>query len=156
MDDEQFYPDWLYKKLIEDDLSWDKKSTLDLDSFLKKYTLHDSHWVGLFHHLAFDRSVTLAFQWDSFWLPDDIKAYSPLVDDWPYLFIKIDDVNEVTTANYADIDGINRAISGAETLDMGGAIHLAIDDVFGGQVNLVFKGSQDIIALNPDGSVLSI
>lgn len=64
-DDDPWYPDWLYIKLIEDTLPWDKKSEHSLESFLKKYTLHDSYWVGAFHHVAFDKSVTLAFQWDS-------------------------------------------------------------------------------------------
>lgn len=52
----------------------ERKSPHNLEEFLDKYTLHDSFWVGLFHHVAFDRSVTLAFQWDSVWLPQLIQA----------------------------------------------------------------------------------
>lgn len=156
MNDEQFYPDWLYRKLIEDDLPWDKRSEYCLEAFLKKYTLHDSFWVGLFHHVAFDRSVTLAFQWDSVWLPDEVKEGTSHVDDWPYLFVQIEEVYEVTKANFVDLNGINRAIGGAEVMEFEDATHLAIDDVYGGQVNIVFKGKHSIIALNPDGSVLKI
>jgi len=156
LDDDQFYPDWLYKKLIEDDLPWDKKSNHDLESFLGKYTLHDSFWVGVFHHVAFDKSVTLAFQWDSVWLPDEVKEGTSHVDDWPYLFIKIEDVTEVTKANYIDLDRINRAIGDSEVLELEGSTHLAIDDVYGGQVNIVFTGKHSILALNPDGTELKI
>ena len=156
MDDDQFYPDWLYKKLIEDDLPWEQKSPYNFEEFLGKYTLHDSFWVGVFHHVAFDRSVTLAFQWDSVWLPDEVKEGTSHVDDWPYLFVQLHEVEEVSKANFVELDRINRAIGGAEIIKLEGANHLAIDDVYGGQVNLIFKGKHSIIALNPDGSVLEI
>jgi len=156
LDDYQLYPDWLYKKLIEDDLPWDQKSPYDLEEFLSKYTLHDSSWVGIFHHVAFDRSVTLAFQWDSVWLPDEIKEGTSHVADWPYLFVQLEDVEEVSKANFVELGGINRSIGDAETMKLEGAIHLAIDDVYGGQVNVVFKGKHSILALNPDSSVLKI
>jgi hypothetical protein len=156
LDDDQFYPDWLYKKLVEDDLPWTKKSDLDLGLLLSKYTLHDSYWVGIFHNVAFDQSVILAFQWDSVWLPDAVKEGTSHVDDWPYLFIKIEVVNEISKANFVDLNRINRAIGGAESMEIDGFTHLAIDDVFGGQVNIVFKGKHSILALNPDGSELAI
>ncbi|MBQ4880578.1 hypothetical protein J8M21_25600 [Pseudoalteromonas luteoviolacea] len=156
MDNDQFYPDWLYKKLIEDDLPWEQKPSHDFEEFLSKYTLHDSFWVGIFHHVAFDRSVTLAFQWDSVWLPDELKEATSHVDDWPYLFVKITEVEEISKANFVELGRINRAIGGAEILKLEGTKHLAIDDVYGGQVNIVFKGKYSIIALNPDGSVLRI
>ncbi|MGF1733564.1 hypothetical protein [Photobacterium kasasachensis] len=156
MKDDQFYPDWLYKKLIENDLPWHKKASLSLESFCEKYTLHDSFWVGVFHHVAFDQSVTIAFQWDSVWLPDDIKEGTSYFDDWPFLFFQLEGVKEVTTANFENLDGINRAIDGAEFLELDGEQHLAIDDVYGGQVNIVFTGKYSILALNPDGSMLKI
>lgn len=156
MDDEQFYPDWLYKKLIENDLPWDQKANLNLESFFEKYTLHDSFWVGVFHHVAFNQSVTLAFQWDSVWLPDEVKEGTSHVDDWPYLFIQLERVKEVSTANFEDLNGINRAIGGGEILRLESDLHLAIDDVYGGQVSIVFNGNHSILALNPDESILII
>ena len=156
MEDEQFYPDWLYKKLIENELPWDQKANLSFESFFEKYTLHDSFWVGLFCHVAFDQSVTIAFQWDSVWLPDEIKEGTSHVDDWPYLFVQLEGVKEVSTDNYEELNGINRAIGGAEIVKIDGANHLAIDDVYGGQVNIVFTGEYSILALNPDCSVLKI
>lgn len=130
--------------------------TLSIESFFEKFTLHDSYWVGIFHHLAFDQSVTLAFEWDAVWLPDEIKKNSSLVEEWPYLFFQINGVKEVSTANYTDIGNVNRAISGGEALNIEGINHLAIDDVYGGQVNIVYNGVLTILALNPDGSSLAI
>ncbi len=156
MSEEQLYPDWLSKKLIEDDLPWDKKSSLTMESFFEKFTLHDSYWVGVFHHLGFDQSVTLAFEWDGVWLPDEIKKDTSLTEEWPYLFIQINDVKEIATENYSDIGNVNRAIGGGEVLAIDGNNHLAIDDVYGGQVNIVYNGELSILALNPDGSLLKI
>jgi len=156
LDDEQLYPDWLAKKLIEDDLPWEEKSSLNIESFFEKFTLHDSYWVGVFHHLGFDQSVTLAFEWDAVWLPDEIKKNTSLIDEWPYLFFQINGVKEISTDNYSDIEGVNRAIAGGEALNIDGANHLVIDDVYGGHVNIVYQGVLTILALNPDGSVLTI
>lgn len=156
MDDEQLYPDWLSKKLVEDDLPWGEKSPLSIESFFEKFTLHDSYWVGVFHHLGFDQSVTLAFEWDAVWLPDEIKKSTSLVKEWPYLFFQINGVEEINTANYIDTGNVNRAIAGGEVLNIEGSNHLAIDDVYGGQVNIVYKGELSILALNPDGSTLAI
>ncbi|MGF1733664.1 hypothetical protein [Photobacterium kasasachensis] len=156
MNDDQLYPDWLYKKLIDSDFPWHKKASLSLEAFFEKYTLHDSYWVGVFHHVDLSQSVTIAFQWDSVWLPDEIKEGTSSVDDWPYLIFQLEGAKEVTTANFVDIDGVSRAISGAEVLELDGEKHLAIDDVYGGQVNVVFSGKCSILALNPDESVLKI
>ncbi|MEO0377599.1 MAG: hypothetical protein AAF329_23955 [Cyanobacteria bacterium P01_A01_bin.17] len=154
MNDDQLFPNWLYPDLIEDALPWEKKTNLTLETFVERYTLHDSYWVGIFHHVAYDPSVTLAFQWDSVWLPNEASHSD--AGDSPYLFMRLEEVTEVTTANYENLDGICRAISGLEMLELEGALHLAIDDVYGGQVNIVFTGNHSILALNSEGKVLSI
>ena len=156
LEDEQLYPDWLSKKLIEDDLPLHEKSSLTIESFFEKFTLHDSYWVGVFHHLGFDQSVTLAFEWDAVWLPEEIKKSTSIIEDWPYLFFQIKGVQTITTDNYSDIGNVNRAIADGEVLNMDGANYLAIDDVYGGQVNIVYKGPLTILSLNPDGSTLII
>ena len=97
-----------------------------MESFFKKYTLHDSYWVGIFSHVGFSQSVTIAIEWDFVWLPNEVKK-NVFVDSWPYLFIKLEGVS-----------------------------YFAVDDVFGGQVTIVFKGKQSILALNSDGSYFKI
>lgn len=154
MSEDQFYPGWVYRDLIEDNFPWESKSSLDLESFLEKYTLHDSNWVGLFLDVAFSQNAILGFQWDSVWLPDEIKVGTSHCDDWPYLFLKISNVEETSTSNFEDIGLTNRTIGNAELLKIDGKTHLAIDDVFGGQVNIVFSGHCSILAMNPDKSVL--
>jgi len=70
-EEEEEYPDWLYRDLVEDSLPWENKSPYDLESFFERYTLHDSNWVGCFLNVAFTQDAILAFQWDSVWLPDN-------------------------------------------------------------------------------------
>lgn len=156
MHNEDFYPSWLYKKFIEDSLPWSTTASLELVSFLEKYTLHDSFWVGIFNHVAFDNSVTLAFQWDAVWLPDEVKARLSPVGDGLYLFIKLVGVKEVRTENYIELSGVNRAIAGAEIMDLDGVSYLAVDDIYGGQVNVEFTGKHFILALKPDCTELNI
>ena len=156
MNDEQSYPDWIYKKIIEDNLPWDKQADLTLDAFNEKYTLHDSYWVGIFHHVAFNQSITLAFQWDSVWLPNDIKEGTSLVADWPYLFIQLEKVQEINTSNFGGLEEISRAIGELKLLEINGTFYLAIDDVYGGQVDIVFTGHHKVLALNPDANLLTI
>jgi hypothetical protein len=156
-DDEQFYPDWVYRRVIENNLPWDKKSDHNIETFLDTYTLHDSSWIGIFYDIKFDQSVTLGFQWDSVWLPDNIKEGTSHVDDWPYLFIKIDSVKEISTNNFEELYyELNRTIRRAEITKIEEMYYLTIDDVYGGQVNIVFSGDHYILALNPDCSKLKI
>ena len=89
-------------------------------------------------------------------MPDNIKKSAPQIDEWPYLFLKLSGVTEISTANYEDVLGMSRAIGGAEVELIDGKYHLAIDDVYGGQVNVLYQGRCAILALNPDRSVLFI
>ena len=156
MSENEKYPDWLYRDLVEDSLPWESKSPYELKEFLGRYTLHDSYWVGCFSNVAFNQDAILAFQWDSVWLPDNIKKSAPQIDEWSYLFLKLSGVTEISTANYKDVLGMSRAIGGVEVELIDGKYHLAIDDVYGGQVNVLYQGRCAILALNPDRSVLII
>lgn len=66
------YPTWLYVSLVEDTLPWPLSAEWTFEEFAAQYTLHDSYWVGIFHDVAYDDTVTLAIVWDTVWLPDDM------------------------------------------------------------------------------------
>lgn len=93
--------------------------------------------------------------WDAVWLPDKIKESMSVVDD-PYLLIRLIDVEQVSTANYADIGWISRAIAGCEFEKVEGKKFLVIDDVYGGQINIIYKGKETFLALEKDRSILKI
>ena len=43
-----------------------------------------------------------------------------------------------------------------KVIGAGETFYLAIDDVYGGQVDIVFTGHHKVLALNPDASLLTI
>ncbi|URD51783.1 hypothetical protein [Chroococcidiopsis sp. CCNUC1] len=149
------YPIWLYHELIDDILPWQQGQKIAFKQFNAKYTLHDSYWVGIFYDVAYQQSVTLAIQWDAVWLPKEMKENNSVVNE-PYLFIRLTDVEQVSTANYTNLNSICRAIAGCEFEEVEGKKFLAIDDVYGGQVNVLYQGEETFLALEKDRSILSL
>ncbi|MCT7949762.1 hypothetical protein NG798_08175 [Ancylothrix sp. C2] len=151
---DSFFPNWLYQGLVDELLPWHQGKQMSFRAFNQKYTLHDSYWIGIFYNVGYAQAVTLAIQWDACWLPQEIKANSSFVNDWPYLFIRILGVEQIDTANYVEIGRICRAIAGCEFEEVEGKNFLAIDDVFGGQINIIYTGTETFLALNGDKSCL--
>lgn len=153
---EDYYPDWLYRDLVEDLLPWQQGKEMTFKEFDRKYTLHDSHWVGIFYDVAYTQNVTLSIQWDYVWLPKEIKKNQSRLDGWPYLFIRLLDVEQIHTANYKEIfkSKICRTISGCEYEEIEEKKFLAIDDVYGGQINIVYTGKEIFLALEENKNVL--
>ena len=154
--DELDYPAWVYRGLVEDYLPWEQGRKINFTEFNKKYTLHDSYWIGIFFNVAYDQTATLAIQWDAVWLPDEVAKSTSIVNDWPYLFIQLKKIEEFSTSNYGDIGGLPRSISGCEFEEIDGKKFLAIDDVFGGQINIVYQGEETFLAMGKDQRILSI
>lgn len=151
----QRYPHWLYQKLIDDLLPWHQAQEITYREFHERYTLHNSYWVGIFYGVAYEQAVTLAIQWDAVWLPTTIKESMTVVDEWPYLFILLTEVEQVSTANYAaDIKGISKAIATCEFEQLEGKKFLVIDDVYGSQINIIYKGKETFLALEKDENIL--
>jgi hypothetical protein len=153
--DELDYPDWLYRELVEDYLPWEQGRKINFTEFNRKYTLHDSCWIGIFLNVRCEQAATLAIQWDGVWLPKEISESRSIVNDWPYLFIQLKNI-EFSTSNYVDIGGAGRTISGCEFEEIDGKKFLAIDDVFGGQVNIIYQGEETFLAMEKDKHILSI
>ena len=42
--DELDHPDWVYRELVEDYLTWEQGKRLNFTEFNEKYTIHDSSW----------------------------------------------------------------------------------------------------------------
>ena len=95
---EQLYPFW-YRELINNLLPWQEGKEITFRDFNKRYTLHDSHWIGIFYDVAYEQAVTLAIVWDAVWLPDKIKESMSVVNEYPYLLIRLTSVDSVSTAN---------------------------------------------------------
>jgi hypothetical protein len=154
--DELDHPGWVYKELVEDYLPWEQGRKINFTEFNKKYTLHDSYWIGIFFNVAYNQTVTLAIQWDTVWLPDEIVKSTSVTNDWPYLFVQLKNVDNFSTSSYGDIGGLPRSISGCEIEEIDGKKFLAIDDVFGGQINIIYRGEATFLAMEKDKRILSI
>ena len=90
------------------------------------------------------------------WLPDEIPESNSIVSEWPYLFIQLKNIKQFSTSNYVDIGGLPRSISGCEFEEIDGNKFLAIDDVFGGQINIIYQGEETFLAVEKDKRILSI
>jgi hypothetical protein len=86
--DELDYPVWVYRELVEDYLPWEEGRQINFVEFNKKYTLHDSGWIGIFFNVAYEQTATLAIRWDAVWLPDEIAKSTSIVSDWPSILVK--------------------------------------------------------------------
>ncbi len=153
---EPYYPNWLYQELIDNCLPWQEGKNMSFGDFNEQYTLHDSYWIGIFYNIGYEQAITLAIQWDAVWLPDEIKKNITVVDDYPYLFIRLRGIEQVSTANYVEIGDISRIIGSWEFEEIEGKKFLAIDDVLGGQINIVYKGEETFLALEKNKSILNI
>jgi hypothetical protein len=154
--DELDHPGWFYRELIEDCLPWQQGQKINFKEFNQKYTLHDSSWIGIFCNIAYERNATLAIQWDAFWLPIEIKQNISVMDDWPYLFIQLLGIEQISTSNYIDIMGSPRTIAIGEFEEIQDKKFLAIDDVYGGQVNIVYQSIETFLAIEKNKRILEI
>ena len=153
---EPAHPDWLYRDLIEDTFPWDQGVAMSFSEFNQQYTLHDSHWIGAFFNVAYEQNVTLAIRWDAVWLPDGIKNSTSVVDDWPYLFIQLSEVEQLGPSCYHNVMGACRPISGCEIEEVDGKKFLSIDDVYGGQINIIYRGQVVFLAFEKNKCRLEI
>ncbi|MEH1792410.1 hypothetical protein [Nostoc sp.] len=151
---ENYYPSWLSQELINNRLPWQEGKNMSFGDFNEQYTLHDSYWIGIFYNIGYEQAITLAIDWDSVWLPDEIKKSIP--DGELYIFIRLTGVEQISTANYIDIGNISRIIVGCEFEKIEGKKFLAIDDVFGGQINILYKGEETFLALEKNRTILNI
>jgi hypothetical protein len=154
--DELDHPDWVYKELVEDYLPWEQCRRINFMEFNKKYTLHDSGWIGIFFNVAYEKTAILAIRWDAVWLPDDIAKSTSIVNDWPYLFIQLKNIEQFGTSNYDDVGSLPRSISGCEFEEIDGKKFLTIDDVFVGKLTIIYQGEETFLAMEKDKRILSI
>jgi hypothetical protein len=55
------YPDWLGRDLLAGTLPWELGLPSSLETFLDRFTLHDSQWIGLYTET--ERNGTLLLRW---------------------------------------------------------------------------------------------
>jgi hypothetical protein len=97
-------------RIIEGSLPWDRSVQLHIDGFLERYTLHDSHSIGLFTDCAFEDTVVAVICFDPIWNPS-VGTPTSICRDWPLLFLRFTSVSAVRLSGFRDIEGTQRGIS---------------------------------------------
>jgi hypothetical protein len=72
------YPDWLGHDLLAGTLPWDQGLPSSLETFLERFTLRDSRWIGLYTEA--ERGATLILHWTP----------PPPPADWHFLAIRLE------------------------------------------------------------------
>jgi hypothetical protein len=149
LDEPEGFPEWLGISLINNDLPWEIAQPYNVEEFLEKYTLHDSYWVTLHHDVAQENYAILVIEWDVYWLPDEIAQSTPIVAEWPLLFIKLEDVKQISTLGYEKLEVVAiRGIATAEFEEINGKNVFVIHDHFGGSVEIVYSGGANFLAFD--------
>ena len=147
---------WVASAIVNGDLPWNSALRISFEEFSKKYTLHDSTWVGVFADVAYDNSLVLAFKWDSIWLPAGIYPPSQRVADWPILFIRILNSSSLTLEGFSDVGGLQRGIGTASLVTDPKGKSLIIADHYGASVVIAFHGDLEFLALDNKKAVIKI
>ncbi len=82
--------------------------------------------------------------------------YTGIVKDWPILFVKVDNVHQVTFSGYKDIGSLSRGISRGEIEEIDDKQVWVIDDHYGGSVDIVFSGKTWFLGLDRNKEILKI
>ncbi len=156
LEDDEDYPLWLGDFIIQDKLPWQQGLNISFQEFTKKYTLHDSCWIGLFYDIGHLTSVTLVINWDAVWLPDSIALNTSGVKEWPFLFIKIGKVKEVSVSGYLDHDISHFSICDCQIESIDEKQLFIISSCMGGDVEITFLGDMTFLALDYNKNILNI
>ena len=150
------YPLWLGDYLINNKLPWEKGLNISFQEFAQKYTLHDSCWIGLFYDVGDRASAIIIINWDAVWLPDSIALSNFQVQEWPFLFIKIEKVKEISTSDYFNDDYPNWSICDYQIELIDKQQLLIISSCMGGDVEITFSGEIIFLALDCNRNILDI
>ena len=154
--EETAFPKWLGQRLIEDDFPWDKAWELEPEVFIEKITLHDSIWIRLVLDSAWENTVILVIQWDTFWNKDLANYPGDKVGIWPVLFIQVPKVANIECVDYDDIGEVQRTISDLETRRVQDNFVSEIMDVYGGKIILTHKGSFKVLCYDVEGQQIEL
>jgi hypothetical protein len=146
----------LAHSVVDDSLPWDRSIQFHIDTFLQRYTLHDSYWIGLHTNCGLDDAAVAAISFDPVWNPS-VSTPTSLVANWPLLFIRFNCVNTIRMAGFRDIGGTQRGISSVSVdhLSDEEAVTTILDH-YGASVSLQHFPLINALAMSNAGSVLEL
>ncbi len=143
--------------LVYDALPWSEGTQFHIDTFLQRYTLHDSAWLGLHINCASNDSAVAFIRLDPVW-NSSVSPPTSTLADWPLLFLRFTCVASVQISGFRDVRGhFDRAISSASAeIISEEEVVTTFDDIYGGVVTLRHFPLVDALLVSPGGDVLRL
>lgn len=146
----------LARRFMDGDLPWERSVELHIDSFLKRYTLHDSDWIGLFTDCAFEDSAVAMICFDPVW-NSSLSTPTSVCADWPLLFLRFRYVSVIHLSGFKNSEGTQRGISSVAVEYISEEeVRTVISDHYGASVSVQHFPLVDALVLSPDEKVLEL
>jgi hypothetical protein len=146
----------LAERVLDASLPWEHSIQFHIADFLKRYTLHDSYWIGLLADCAFEDSAVAIIRFDPVW-NSSVSAPTSRVADWPLLFLKFNCVSNIQMSGFRGAGQGQRGISDATFERITDEeVVTTIHDHYGGEVTLRHFPIIDALALSPGEEVLKL
>ena len=143
-------------QIVEESLPWDRSTQMHIDTFLKRYTLHDSYWIGMQVGCAWGDAAIAVIRFDPVW-NSSVSRPTSLVADWPLLFLRFKCVNTIRLSKFRDNGGVQRGISGAtvESVSEEETVTV-ISDHYGASVSLQHFPLVDVLVMSATEDVIDL
>ena len=142
--------------IVNETVRWDQGQIFTIAGFLAKYTLHDSHWLGLHLDTSWDGDATAIIAFDPIWNQID-GGRTPLTSKWPILLIRFPAISAINLSEYKDIGGVQRGIAGVESEKAGNKeTKTIISDHYGGQVIVIHQDPVKVLCFTATGERIEL
>lgn len=143
-------------QIVEDYLPWNRSTQMHIKTFLQRYTLHDSYWIGLQMGCAWGDTAIAVIRFDPVW-NSSVSGPTSAVADWPLLFLRFNCVNTIRLAGFRDNGGVQRGISGATVEGISEEeVVTVIGDHYGASVSFQHFPLVDVLVMSATEDVLEI
>jgi hypothetical protein len=145
------YPEWLGRDLLAGALPWEQGLPSSLATFLDRFTLQGSHWIGLYHEG--EPSATLLLRWNA--LQAEHRELFPAAPaaEWLLLAIRFDALERAEVKLRES--RIASAISGA-TSRAADVHRSSLEDRRGGGATLLHAPNVRLLCLTQDRTLLPL
>jgi hypothetical protein len=143
-------------QIVEESLPWDRSTQMHIAAFLKRYTLHDSYWIGVQVGCAWGDVAVAVIRFDPVW-NSSVSNPTSLVADWPLLFLRFNSVNAIRLSGFRDNGDTQRGISNATVESVSEEETITtISDHYGASVSLQHFPLVDALAMSATEEVIEI
>jgi len=147
----EHYPEWVGHDLVAGSLPWEQALASSVAAFLGRFTLRDSHWIGLYHQP--EHGATLLLRWD----PREAEIESSFpgsgAAEWLLLAIRFDALERMDLKLRER--RIATAVSGATS--RAADVHRThLEDHRGGIATVLHAPDVRLLCLTPDRAPLTL